>query len=86
MVWKWVMVESALRDMKKLPRDLQERVAKKLDFWVGSGIPLNFADTLTDYDLGSYRFRVGHYRVIFDVEEETIVVLLVRHRKESYRG
>ncbi len=41
---------------------------------------------MTDSSLGSYRFRVGDYRVIFDLEGEEIVVLRVGHRKEIYRG
>jgi mRNA interferase RelE/StbE len=35
--------------------------------------------------LGGYRFRVGDYRVIFDMEGEEIVVLRVGHRSHIYR-
>jgi mRNA interferase RelE/StbE len=36
-------------------------------------------------DLGSYRFRIGDYRVIFDVEGANLIVLRVGHRREIYR-
>jgi mRNA interferase RelE/StbE len=35
--------------------------------------------------LGGYRFRVGDYWVIFDMEGEEIVVLRVGHRSHIYR-
>ena len=45
----------------------------------------NHAERLTEPELGSYRFRVGDYRVIFDLEGDEIVVLRVGHRREIYR-
>jgi len=46
---------------------------------------LKHASKLTDPALGTYRFRIGDYRVIFDIEEKEIVVLRVGHRKDIYR-
>jgi len=46
---------------------------------------LKYAQKLSDPRLGTYRFRVGEYRVIFDVEGSDIVILRVGHRKEIYR-
>jgi mRNA interferase RelE/StbE len=40
---------------------------------------------MVDPSLGGYRFRIGDYRVIFDIEGDEIVVLRVGHRKEIYR-
>ena len=48
-------------------------------------IPSTIAERLTESELGSYRFRVGDYRVIFDLEGDEIVVLRVGHRREIYR-
>lgn len=33
----------------------------------------------------AYRLRVGDYRILFDVEENKILIGRVLHRKESYR-
>ncbi len=41
---------------------------------------------LTDPQLGTYRFRVGDFRVIFDLHGRDIVILRVGHRKSIYRG
>jgi mRNA interferase RelE/StbE len=46
---------------------------------------LRFAEKISDPILGEYRFRIGDYRVIFDIEENEIVVLKVGHRREIYK-
>jgi mRNA interferase RelE/StbE len=32
-----------------------------------------------------YRLRVGNYRVLFEIENKSIIVYRVRHRREVYR-
>jgi len=32
-----------------------------------------------------YRLRIGDYRVLFEIEEETIIIYRIRHRREAYR-
>lgn len=81
----YVFKPSALKQLEKLPKDIQRRIVKKLDFYRLQYEPLKFAEPLTDLRLGSYRFRIGQYRVVFDVEDDKISVLLVGHRKDIYR-
>ena len=33
----------------------------------------------------TYRIRVGNYRVIYKIEDDTIKIIIIRHRKEAYR-
>lgn len=75
----------AVRDLKKLSREMQKRIIKKLDYFVSAEDPLFFADHLINYELGSYRFRIGDYRVIFDVMNEVLIILTLGHRREIYR-
>lgn len=42
-------------------------------------------DPLVGATIGDYRFRVGDYRIVCDLEDGTLVVLLVGHRKDIYR-
>ena len=44
------------------------------------------ADFLNDSRIGSYRFRIGNYRVIFDIKEDQIIILRVGHRGRIYRN
>jgi mRNA interferase RelE/StbE len=46
---------------------------------------LRFAEKLSDQILGGYRFRIGDYRVIFDIQEDEIIILRVGHRSEIYK-
>ena len=32
-----------------------------------------------------YRLRLGHYRVLFELEEGVIIVYRIRHRKDAYK-
>ena len=85
MTWRGEFTKRAEADFRKLNTQIKTRVVEKLDFWVGSSRLLDFAETLRDYELGSYRFRVGDYRIVFDVVEGLIVVLAVEHRWEIYK-
>lgn len=75
----------AYKDLKKLPSDIARKIIIKLDFFVNSGKPLSFAQHLINSEIGEYRFRIGDYRVIFDLEDEIVVILAVGHRKEIYK-
>ncbi|NCS90056.1 MAG: hypothetical protein COZ25_02665 [Ignavibacteria bacterium CG_4_10_14_3_um_filter_37_18] len=35
--------------------------------------------------MGTFRFRIGDYRAIVDIEENKIIVLKVGHRKDIYK-
>jgi len=75
----------AVRDLKKLPKEVQKIIIKKLDYFVSFENPLVFADHLINFEIGTYRFRIGDYRVIFDVIDEKIIILALDHRREIYR-
>ncbi len=36
--------------------------------------------------VGPWRYRVGDYRVRYDVEDQVVILHIVRHRKEVYRA
>ncbi len=73
----------ALRDIQKLDFLVRKRLKKSLERF--SKDPYNFAEKLTNSKLGSYRFRVGTYRIICDLSDRKITVLRVGHRREIYR-
>ena len=82
---KYLFRPSAEKQFGKLDSQIQVRIIKKLEFIISTNNPLDFADTLTQSKIGQYRFRIGDYRVIFDVEGETIIILSVGHRREIYK-
>lgn len=79
------LTDLAKKQLKKLPLDIQKRIVNKLEFFLNQDDPLVFADTLTNSRLGQFRFRIGNYRVTFDVEEKILVIHEVGYRGEIYR-
>ncbi len=89
MEFQAVYTKNALKSLKKMPKALSKRIVDKVKFYRVQEDPLKFAERLTDPRFGEYRFRVGNYRIFFDVDRKknlTILFILdVKHRKESYR-
>lgn len=84
-MYRYEFTLPALSEIKKLPKNIQRQILKKLDYFVSIDQPLNFANRLINSEIGQYRFRIGDYRVVFDLEGEKIVVLAVGHRRDIYR-
>ena len=83
MKYRLVYTRRAERDIKKLDPVVKRQIAGavvKLE-----NDPIGSSERLVEPTIGTYRFRVGEYRVIFDLEGQDIVVLRVGHRREIYR-
>ncbi len=76
--------ERAADDLRRLPRETQKRIADKMRFYGAQGDPLKFAKRLTDFRDAEFRFRVGDYRIFFDVVHGVIFVLKIAPRDKSY--
>ena len=83
MKYELVYTRRAIKDIDRLDHKVKNRIGKTLLRYKVD--PLRHAERLTDSSLGSYRFRVGDYRIVFDIEKDKIVVLRVGHRREIYR-
>ena len=72
------------KDLKKLSKELQQRVLKKIQFFAAQEDPLAFSKPLVNLPPITHRFRVGDYRVAFYIEKNTIYIDRIRHRSEVY--
>ena len=74
----------ALKQLKKLPKEIMERILKKAIFVKDT--PQSFMKKLEAKDIWS--LRVGDYRVLIDVYEDKklMEIIKVGHRKEIYEG
>jgi mRNA interferase RelE/StbE len=81
--YRLVYTQKAVRDIDRLDTGVKNRIGTTLLRFKDN--PLQYAERLTSPELGGYRFRIGDYRVIFDIEGNDIVVLRVGHRKEIYK-
>ena len=76
---------SAAKVIKKLPKQDRRRIRDKIDSFVE-----NLPDPITTKMKGDnpfHRVRVGDYRIIYEIHEDTLVILVLKigHRKEVYR-
>lgn len=65
-----VFTSTALKMFEKLDKPTQKRIKEKLLRYIAQKHPLNFAKKLISPRIGTRRWRVGDYRVIFDIDEK----------------
>jgi mRNA interferase RelE/StbE len=85
--WTIAFDRRALRDLQPLDRAVQRRILAYLEERVASAAsPRDLGEALSSPFAGLWRYRVGDYRVICRLEDERLVVLVVRigHRREVY--
>ena len=80
-----VLFSSAAEDqLDRLPRYLQQRILSKIEIYVTKPDPLEFAEPLSGS--GYFRFRVGNFRVIFEIlDGGAFWILAIKRRDEAYR-
>jgi mRNA interferase RelE/StbE len=79
----------AFDEIKKLGKKTAKRVLDKIKFFSQQKDPLSFAKKLENPRFGTYRFRIGDYRAIFDIDRHgnitILLILSVKHRKDVYK-
>jgi mRNA interferase RelE/StbE len=90
MDYKLVFTKNAEKDIEKLDREQAVRILKKVNSFLSLNHPLEKAKKLTGFDIDTYRYRVGDYRIVFRLDRKTgelvvLVVLRIAHRKEVYK-
>ncbi len=84
-MFKIELTRKAGKELKELDRHMRKRLKQKLAWYISHDDPLVFADKLTDFKAGQYRYRIGSYRVVFELRGETIYITRINHRREIYR-
>lgn len=82
---RFIFKETAARELRKLELSARIRILKKLQFYASQENFLIFTESLKDARFGNWRFRIGEYRIIFDIEKDEIVILKVGRRKDIYK-
>jgi len=87
LVWTIEYDRRVLKDMKKMDRNIQLQI---LDYFADrialATDPRKFGKALKSTFSGLWRYRIGHYRAICRIEDENLLILVVRvaHRSKVY--
>jgi mRNA interferase RelE/StbE len=73
----------AIKDLKDFPEQERRRIIGKIES-LQSGLSTN-VKKLTNFT-PEYRLRVGDYRILFEIEEDRVIIYRVIHRKDAYRS
>jgi mRNA interferase RelE/StbE len=82
-MYKVVLTKKALKDLEKIDATVKTRIGNKLKNLMSD--PLSDSKKLSNTVIGTYRFRIGDYRVIFDIEDDKVIILRIGHRKDIYK-
>ena len=77
------IVDDALKDLDLIPKADARRILEKIE----SQLPVTALQEklLKGKYRGLRRMRVGNFRVIFTIREDTVVILQIADSKEIYR-
>lgn len=87
MAWTVEIDTFAQKQLRKLDRPVQRRLLDWLDERIeGCKNPRHFGEPLRGDLNGLWRYRVGDYRIICEIQEQKLIVLAlaIGHRREIY--
>jgi mRNA interferase RelE/StbE len=89
LAWTISYTETARKQLRKLDRQIARRIVDFMDERIAAQAdPRSTGAALTGPLLGAYwRYRVGDYRIICDIQDGILNVLVIEigNRKEVYR-
>jgi len=80
-----VFARSARKELQAFPLNIAQRIIEKIEHL--SLDPRPTGSKKLHGHSGLWRIRIGEYRVIYSIDDDsrTIDVALIRHRSEAYR-
>jgi mRNA interferase RelE/StbE len=85
MTYEIIITKSIQKQLDNLPNNIQERVYEKIAQLAEEPRP-DGVFKLKGYD-NEYRIRIGDYRLVYEIRDEQLIVLLVqcKHRRDVYK-
>ena len=74
--------ESAKKDLRKIDKQVVLRILKNIQKLEDYPDIANVKKLKNHYP--PQRFRIGDYRVLFDIVDNEIIVINIKHRREAY--
>ncbi|MDX2073474.1 MAG: type II toxin-antitoxin system RelE/ParE family toxin [Alphaproteobacteria bacterium] len=83
MAWQVEFTAKADKQFAKLDRHTQQAIVKYLERVIESDDPTLFGKALVGEFSGLWRYRVGKYRIICDLQQQRLIVEVVRIGKRN---
>ena len=77
-----IFTDNALKDLKKLDKQIAKNILKKIENLKDYPLTTNIKKLKNFYP--PYRYKIGTYRILFDIEEDNIIIFKITHRKDAY--
>lgn len=86
MEYEVILKPSAEKQLDRFPRQVARRLLDALEGLRRDPRPAGAVKLAGEVNL--WRIRVGDYRIIYEIQDERLLVLVLRlaHRKDVYRG
>ncbi|NMC05510.1 MAG: type II toxin-antitoxin system RelE/ParE family toxin [Candidatus Lokiarchaeota archaeon] len=83
-MYKVVFTAKARKQLVELPRPVAKRIVEKVEELAMDPFSQDIKKLA---GMAFYRLRVGDYRIIFDMKNDELLVLIIKvgHRKEIYK-
>lgn len=87
MAWTIEVSEKAFRALRKMDKQTARRIRNELSEIAKLEDPRSRGKALTGNLAGVWRYRVGDYRILCDIDDGRLVILVVdvAHRREVYK-
>jgi len=77
-----IFTDEAIKDLKNLDKQIAKLLLKKIENLRNYPLVTNIKKLKNFYP--PYRYRIGDYRILFDIENENIIIFKIKHRKDAY--
>ena len=87
MAWRIEIDKDVQRTMRKLDKQTAKRITAKLREISRLDNPRSMGKALVGNMAGLWRYRVGDYRIVCDIEDDVLLILVVdvAHRSTIYQ-
>jgi len=77
--------EDAIEDLKKIDRQKQRKIIERVKGYLSKD-PFGLGKPLKGIFKGLYRYRYGSYRIIYAIDRESVLLLILRvgDRRDVY--
>ena len=89
MKWTVEYTQQAVKELKKLDKQTRKFILA----WIEKNLvdcenPRQFGKSLTANHSGKWQYRIGDYRIITNIQDDKIVILVLNigHRREIYKS